>query len=77
MPVLLERHQARAAEGAAAEVAQQKWAVDATAMRAVVDRLVAEHGSIEGYVLAHGLSTDTLERLRASLLADPALDDAV
>ena len=77
MPVLLERHQARAAEGAAAEVAQQKWAVDAAAMRAVVDRLVAEHGSIEGYALTHGLTADALDCLRASLLEDPALDDAV
>ncbi len=34
MPILLERHQARAEveEGAVAEVAQQRWAVDATAM---------------------------------------------
>jgi protein-tyrosine phosphatase len=77
MPVLLERHQARLAEGQAAEVAQQKWAVDATAMRAVVDRLVAEHGSIERYVVAHGLAVDALDRLRASLLEDPARDDAV
>ena len=72
MPVLLERHQARAAEGAAAEVAEQKWAVDATAMRAVVDRLVARHGSVEGYVRAHGIAPDALMHLRDSLLEDPA-----
>jgi protein-tyrosine phosphatase len=79
MPILLERHQARAAveEGAVAEVAQQRWAVDATAMRAVIDKLVAAHGSVEGYVLAQGLSPDAIVRLRASLLEDPALDDVV
>ena len=70
MPVLLERHQARARaqEGAVAEVAQQQWAVDAAAMRAVIDRLVAEHGSVEGYVLAQGLEPEAVARLRASLL---------
>jgi protein-tyrosine phosphatase len=77
MPVLLERHRARAARGVTAEVAQQKWAVDAAAMRAVVDRLVAQHGSIEGYVRAHGIAPDSLARLRESLLETPALDDAV
>ncbi len=79
MPILLERHQARAdvEEGAVAEVAQQKWAVDANAMRAVIDKLIAEHGSVEGYVLAQGLAPEAIARLRASLLEDSALDDVV
>ena len=79
MPILLERHQARAAleEGAVAEVAQQRWAVDAAAMRSVIDKLVAEHGSIEGYVLAHGLSPEAMAGLRATLIEDPAFDDAI
>jgi protein-tyrosine phosphatase len=70
MPVLLERHQARAAaqKGAVAEVAQQHWAVDAAAMRMVIDKLVADHGSIEGYTLAHGFNPEAVERLRAQLL---------
>ncbi len=37
-------------------------------MRAVIDRLTAEHGSIEGYVIANGLAPEAVERLRASLL---------
>jgi protein-tyrosine phosphatase len=68
MPVLLERHQARAEGGGVAEIAQQRWAVDAPAMRSVIQRLMDEHGSIEGYVLAQGLAPDAIERLRASLL---------
>jgi protein-tyrosine phosphatase len=68
MPVLLERHRVRAENGGVAEIAKQKWAVDALAMRAVIDRLVAEHGSIEGYVIANGLAPEAIERLRASLL---------
>jgi len=70
MPVLLERHQARAQDGTMAEVAQQKWAVDAVAMRSVIDRLVSDHGSIEGYVLAQGLAPEAINALRASLLEE-------
>ena len=42
-----------------AEVAQQRWAIDAAAMR-TVDRPPGrrEHGSIEGYVVAQGLGPD-------------------
>lgn len=68
MPVMLERHQARAQGGSTAEVARQHYAVDAAAMRAVMDRIVAEHGSVEGYVLAQGLEPEAVARLRASLL---------
>jgi protein-tyrosine phosphatase len=74
MPVLLERHQARAQAGAVAEVAQQKWAVDAAAMRAVIERLVTEHGSIEKYVLANGFTPEALARLRSSLLEEMQAD---
>ena len=48
-----------------------------TAMRAVIDKLVAAHGSVEGYVLAQGLAPEVIARLRASLLEDPVLDDAI
>lgn len=68
MPVLLERHQARADAGGVAEIAQQHYAVDGAAMRSVIDRVIEDHGSIEGYVRAHGLSAEAIEALRASLL---------
>jgi protein-tyrosine phosphatase len=68
MPFLLERHQARAADGAIAEVAEQHYAVDAVAMRAVIDHLISEYGSIEGYVLAHDLEPAAISSIRSSLL---------
>lgn len=68
MPFLLERHQARAADGAIAEVAEQHYAVDTVAMRAVIERLRTQYGSIEGYVLAHGLEPEAVAGIRASLL---------
>lgn len=69
MPLLLERHLARAdGDVARAEVGTQKYAVDEIAMRSVIDRIVAEHGSIEGYVLAQGLDRAAIHRLRDSLL---------
>jgi protein-tyrosine phosphatase len=69
MPVLMERHLARAnGDVALAEVGRQRWAIDAAAMRTVVDHLVGEHGSIEGYLLANGLEAVAIERLRTSLL---------
>jgi protein-tyrosine phosphatase len=74
MPVLLERHQARARDGGVAEIAQQKWAVDAVAMRAVIERLMTDHGSIEGYVLAHGLAPEAIGGLRESLLEEMTPD---
>ncbi len=69
MPLLLERHQARAVDGAIVEVAEQHYAVDAVAMRAVIDRTMAQYGSIEGYVLAHGLEPGAVAAIRATLLA--------
>ena len=69
MPVLLERHRARAAgDGGVAEVGTQKYAVDEAAMRTVIARVIAEHGSIDQYVVAHGLKVEAIVRLRASLL---------
>lgn len=68
MPLLLERHQARAADGVIVEVAEQHYAVDAVAMRAVIERTTTQYGSIEGYVLAHGLEPEAVAALRASLL---------
>jgi protein-tyrosine phosphatase len=69
MPLLMERHLARAnGDVALAEVGRQRWAIDAAAMRAVVDHLVEGHGSIEGYLLAQGLEAAAIERLRDSLL---------
>ena len=69
MPVLLERHQARAVGGAIAEVAEQHFAVDAVAMRAVIEDTTKQYGSIEGYVLAHGLEPEAVANLRTTLLA--------
>jgi protein-tyrosine phosphatase len=70
MPILLERHQARAAEGGVAEVAQQRWAIDAAAMRAVIQHLLDNYGSVAGYVRAHGLSPERIEQLRSTLLVE-------
>jgi protein-tyrosine phosphatase len=69
MPVLLERHQARGVEGGLVEVAEQHYAVDEAAMRAVIARLDEQHGSIEGYVLAQGLEREAVASLRSSLLS--------
>jgi protein-tyrosine phosphatase len=69
MPLLMERHLARAdGDVALAEVGRQRWAIDAAAMRTVVDHLVDGHGSVEGYLLAHGLEAPAVGRLRDSLL---------
>jgi protein-tyrosine phosphatase len=68
MPLLLERHQARAAVGSIAEVEEQHFAVDAVAMRAVIERVTTRYGSVEGYVLAHGLEPEAVAGIRATLL---------
>jgi protein-tyrosine phosphatase len=69
MPLLMERHLARAdGDVALAEVGRQRWAIDAAAMRTVVDHLVDTNGSIEQYLLAQGLGIVAIERLRTSLL---------
>lgn len=69
MPVLLERHQARAANGAVVEVAEQHFQVDEAAMRSVVDHLVMSYGSVEGYARAQGLEPAAVASLRATLLS--------
>jgi protein-tyrosine phosphatase len=68
MEVLLARHQARAGDGLPVEVAKQHYQVDEAAMRAVIARLGEAHGSVEGYVLAHGLEPTAVASLRATLL---------
>jgi hypothetical protein len=68
MPVLLDRHNARAVEGGLVEVGTQHYQVDETAMRNVIDRLGDRHGSIEGYLLAQGLAPAAVESLRRTLL---------
>jgi protein-tyrosine phosphatase len=68
MPVLLERHNARAGDGGLVEVGKQHYQVDEIAMRAVIDRLGERHGSIEGYLVAQGLESAAVETLRRGLL---------
>jgi protein-tyrosine phosphatase len=71
LPVLLERNRLRAeARGVAPEVADHALllAEEAT-MLAVLARLRAEHGTVDGYLEAHGLTPETLASLRAGLLA--------
>jgi hypothetical protein len=68
MAVLLDRHQARGANGAPVEVAEQHYQVDEAAMRAVIERLGEAHGSVEGYVLAQGLEPAAIASLRHTLL---------
>jgi len=71
LPVLLERNRARAAaRGVDPEVADHALLVaEATTMLAVLERLRAEHGSVEGYLERHGLAPDAVAALRAGLLA--------
>jgi protein-tyrosine phosphatase len=70
MPLLVERHRAEAAARGlpVAEVDRQHFDADASAMHTVLVGLRARHGSIEGYVAAHGLGPDVIATLRASLL---------
>lgn len=69
MPVLLQRHQARGVAGGLVEVAEQHYAIDEAAMRAVIARLGDDYGSIEGYLLAQGLEPESIASLRRSLLS--------
>jgi hypothetical protein len=39
-------------------------------MRAVIENLITEHGSVEGYVLANGMAPEQVASLRSSLLED-------
>jgi protein-tyrosine phosphatase len=71
LPVLLERNRARAAaRGVDPEVTEHELllAEEAT-MLAVLGRLRAEHGSVEGYLERHGLEPPAVDALRAGLLA--------
>jgi protein-tyrosine phosphatase len=70
LPRLLERNRARAAaRGVDPEVTEHELllAEEAT-MLAVLARVRAEHGSVEGYLERHGLAPQTVEALRAGLL---------
>jgi protein tyrosine/serine phosphatase len=71
LPVLLARNRARAAvSGVDPEVTEHELllAEEAT-MLAVLERLRAEHGSVEGYLGRHGLAPEAVAALRAGLLA--------
>jgi protein-tyrosine phosphatase len=71
MPELIARNLDRAEQGgdALVEVAQQHYEARAEAMHEVLRWIAAEHGSIEGYVIAQGLEPATVTQLRAALLA--------
>ncbi len=65
----MERHLARVdGDVALAEVGRQRWAIDAAAMRTVVDHLVDSTARSRSYLLARGLEAAAIERLRTSLL---------
>ncbi len=69
MPVLLERHQARADRrgdrggGRSSTTRWTRWRCERSSTH-----LISEYGSIEGYVLAHGLEPVAVEGIRTSLL---------
>jgi protein-tyrosine phosphatase len=70
MPLLVERHQAFAVErGINPEVGDPHFAAEAAAMRDLLVGIEAQHGSVEGYLLAHGLEPGAIESLRTTLLA--------
>jgi protein-tyrosine phosphatase len=75
LPVLAERNRVRAeARGASAEVQLDAYGqalamAEAATMLSVLTRLRAEHGSVDGYLQAHGLPTDAVAALRAGMLA--------
>lgn len=71
LPVLLERNRARAAaRGVDPEVSEHELLVaEAATMLAVLERLRAEHGSVDGYLERHGVAPPTVQALRAGLLA--------
>ena len=69
MPVMIERHRDRRdRHGVGVEVAEQHYEARADAMHAVLDHLVATHGSVERYVLAEGVTPASIAALRAALL---------
>jgi protein-tyrosine phosphatase len=71
LPVLLERNRVRAeVRGVPAEVAEHALlTAEASTMLSVLTQLRAEHGSVDGYLEAHGLPHDAVAALRAGLLA--------
>ena len=75
LPVLAERNRVRAeARGASAEVQFDAYGealltAEVATMLSVLARLRAEHGSVDGYLHAHGLSPDVVAALRTGLLA--------
>jgi hypothetical protein len=71
LPVLLARNRARAAaRGVDPEVSHHELLVaEAATMLAVLERLRAEHGLVDGYLERHGVAPPTVEALRAGLLA--------
>jgi protein-tyrosine phosphatase len=75
LPVLAERNRVRAeARGASAEVQLDAYSqalamAEAATMLSVLTQLRTEHGSIDGYLEAHGLAAHRVESLRAGLLA--------
>ena len=70
LPVLLERNRTRAAaRGVDPEVTEHELLLaEAATMLAVLERLRAEHGSVEGYLERHGLEPEAVTALRAGLL---------
>jgi len=69
MPTIVARHTEHAeANETHAEVAGQQYGAQAATMVTVLDALRAEHGSVEAYALAAGLSGDAIEQLRAELV---------
>lgn len=69
MGELIARHQARAnAANEFAEVGQSYFKIDADSMRAVLDGLRAQHGSIGAYLLAQGLEPESIAALRSELV---------
>jgi protein-tyrosine phosphatase len=72
LPVLVERNRSRAtARGHPAEVRfdDALLTAEAATMLSALARLRAEHSSVEGYLEAHGLSSDAVASLRAGVLA--------
>jgi protein-tyrosine phosphatase len=71
LPTLLERNRARAAaRGVDPEVTEHELLLaEETTMLGVLERLRADHGSVERYLEEHGLAPSAVDALRAGLLA--------
>ncbi len=69
MPTIVARHAVHAeANETQAEVAGQQYGAQGVTMVGVLEALRAEHGSVENYVLAAGLSGAAIAGLRGSLV---------